>query len=67
MPNIFAFDNLLKYELDVFIVVHFTRACLVVYPQDHNLKSQFTVETVSWREREKRSAKTCPEAVCFKC
>ena len=65
MPNIFAFDNLLKYELDVFIVVHFTRACLVVYPQDHNLKSQFTVETVSWREKKKKCKNT--EAVCFKC
>ena len=54
MPNIFAFDNLLKYELDVFIVVHFMRACLVVYPQDQNLKSQFTVETGSWRDLKKK-------------
>lgn len=55
MPNISAFDNLLKYELDVFIVVHFTRACLVVYPQDHNLKFQFTVETVSWRKNTEKN------------
>ena len=55
MPNISAFDNLLKYELDVFIVVHFTRACLVVYPQDHNLKFRFTVETVSWRKNTEKN------------